>query len=122
MSVLKIQDVVENFNYYKNNLEKIIKNPDLYYQSVEQAQFVFSSISEQKLYLGDLLQLWIYCDCNQYLKCIFDQSAYIFSTKFNFFTQTTQIFLWLENDKKCEVTELDNVLPIYLEFIALKRP
>ena len=55
MPILRIQDIFANFQFYKENYLSILKNPQSYYQPVTDACIHFAILSEQKVYLGDLL-------------------------------------------------------------------
>ncbi|WP_236765705.1 hypothetical protein [Acinetobacter junii] len=59
MTTLRIESIFSNFSFYKQNYLNIINDPSQYYQVVESANIHFASFSDERLYLGDLLQLWL---------------------------------------------------------------
>lgn len=122
MSILTVEKAVVQFLTGEKNE---------YYKIVQGAQFSFSCISNQRLYLGDLLQLWknpiwnhLFLESldHQNKNILQNSSFYIYSTKFNSKTFITQINIWLADKKITHTVYIKDILPLYLSFIRLERP
>lgn len=138
MHTLTIQSIFDNLGWYQKNYIQILQTPEQYYQSVEYASIKFSIVSDQKLYLGDLLQLWFghkwtssfvknlqSLDHDFWYKnqTIADEDFYIYSLKYDQKINQVIATAWLEDLKKESCIQLNiDCLPFYLSFIALERP
>ena len=124
MHLLKLDYVIQNLCNYQSHLDEILKDPQLYYQRVEGAEICFSCISQQKIYLGDLLQLW---QQKVWQKCLSQQfphqkceNAYIFAITCN--TLKKRIVISAYVNQEHVIFNINNALDFYLAFIRLNRP
>lgn len=138
MHTLNIQSIFENIEFYKKNYIQILKNPQQYYQPVEDASIKFSIVSCQALYLGDLLQLWFghkwtssYLEKLESLdhyfwyqnKVLVDESFYIYAFGRDKKTNVLTAKVWIEKLNQSSYIQLHtDSLPFYLSFITLDRP
>ena len=124
VSVLEIDQIFTNLETYQDNLECIVKTPHLYYQPIDCAVLSFSCISQQKLYLGDLLQLWQQKNWltlfSYHTSCSI--CAYPYAIYFDYLNQTTVIKAWHSQEKKHVSYKIKHAFDFYLAFIQLKRP
>ncbi|WP_324645581.1 hypothetical protein [Acinetobacter sp. MD2] len=138
MSTLKIQDIFSHFEWYQSYYLTIIQNPSQYYQPVEAAEIHFGFLSEQKLYLGDLLQLWFghkwiegfaavqnknVAQSVQYLQSEQQtESFYLFSIFSDRLQDQSTAFAWSTREQKIVTVNISQTLDYYLGFIGLARP
>ncbi|MHA3048724.1 hypothetical protein [Acinetobacter sp. ANC 4641] len=138
MPFLRIQDIFANFQFYKENYLSILKNPQSYYQAVADAGIHFAILSEQKVYLGDLLQLWfgdkwtehqakqLQQGESNYWQPVQQDSAssdiFVFAIQGQGIGKHAKALAWSQHDAQIREIYLDRVLPYYFNFIALERP
>lgn len=117
MPVLHIKEVIDHLETYKKNYNLILNTASQYYQIVQDAEFSFSCISTQTLYLGDLLQLW-----NYLYPSFASEPQYLFSIKCDYLNKKAVAYTWKPNEKQINCYELKEALSIYCAFIQFKRP
>lgn len=138
MPTLNIQHIFSNFSWYQTHYLSIIKDPSQYYQTVETAQIYFGFVSEQKLYLGDLLQLWFahkWIDGDVGLLSLEGKNLwqpvqriqsgnelYLFSISSNGLQKHSTALAWSTHEQAIVTVTLTQTLAYYLSFIALERP
>lgn len=139
MSALLIQDIFSQFDNYRSEYLTILQNPELYYQHVQDAKICFAKYSEEKVYLGDLLQLWFSQKWTDQQIHALDDLTYS-SSKFKHAHshQNTQFFIfalgreglfsknlawvWDSNHHTYHQIELPQILPFYCHYLSVKRP
>lgn len=126
MSKLTIKQIFSHFQFYQDNYQRIITSAELYYQPVESAVLHFSLVSQEQLYLGDVLQLWLnqtWLSHALFLEdkrlCLKGQS-YIFAVTQG--QSQTIASVWSPSNQQILSVHVDDVLSLYLPLIRLKRP
>jgi hypothetical protein len=137
MTILSIQSIFSNLSYYQENYLDIIQNPTQYYQSVENANIHFAAFSDERLYLGDLLQLWFGDKWTEHQLQILEKSRNLLSNK-NIENRENALFLfafekqglfkqahayaWNVLEQKIQKISLNESFPFYCHYLSLSRP
>ncbi|MEC8057291.1 MAG: hypothetical protein VX136_09290 [Pseudomonadota bacterium] len=137
MPILHIQDIFSQFKFYQAQYLDIVRDPALYYQPVEDAHIPFSIVSEEKIYLGDLLQLWfgdkwtehqvkVLNDVNhglwtQLSECWYN-SLFLFAIERKGLFAKTSALAWSTEEQQIKEITLDQTLPYYCHYLSLERP
>ena len=137
MSTLTISQIFENFSFYQENYLSILQNPEQYYLQVQHAHLNVWPFSEKKLYLGDLLQLWlsekwlIESDCrllsNSDIKIKPQtvqrtQDLYLFQLSGSTLSGSNHAQVWSISEQKILYLSLDSVFKYYCYFESIERP
>lgn len=138
MPTLNIQQIFAHLDWYRTNYLSIIKDPSQYYQTIETARIHFGFLSEQKLYLGDLLQLWFGYKWVDGRINVSDQNSqnfwqpvqqlqeentlYFFSIYSDRLQCKPTALAWSAREQTVVTVTLDHTFSYYLNFIALDRP
>ena len=137
MPILHIQEIFSQFQFYQAQYLDIIKNPELYYQPVLNAHIHFSIVSEEKIYLGDLLQLWlgdkwtehqvkILSHADQplwvHLTECWHNSLFLFALERKGLFSKTSALAWSTEEQQIKQISLDQALPYYCHYLSLERP
>lgn len=126
MHKLTIQYVFSNFQFYQQNYQHIMTSADDYYQPVESALLDFSVISQEQIYLGDLLQLWFNQNWQSFELFVENKQlnlngiSYIFAIKKRLHQSIA--YVWSPLNQQVLSIEISNDLALYLPFIQLVRP
>ena len=137
MNTLTIPEIFSNFSYYQENYLTILKKPQQYHIEVAQAYLHVWPLSEKKLYLGDLLQLWfsekwlINSAC-QLLSTTEAQSSkkqihktqdlYLFQLTGSTFSGVNHSKVWSVSEQKELHVSLDSVFKYLCYFESIERP
>ncbi|MEB3754406.1 hypothetical protein [Acinetobacter sp. MD2(2019)] len=139
MSTLSIQDIFSNLEGYQSRFVAILEHPAQYYQVVEGAKIQFDAMSEQKIYLGDLLQLWFAKSAwiendaqaasanklqlvQQTQRSSQDHRLYFFAFLSDRLKPHSMALAWSEREQAVVTVNLQQTWLYYLSFIALTRP
>nr|WP_228128831.1 hypothetical protein [Acinetobacter junii] len=137
MTTLRIESIFSNFSFYKQNYLNIINDPSQYYQVVESANIHFASFSDERLYLGDLLQLWLSDKWTEHQLKTLTKSHYLLPTqdgvngqnslflfafkKHSLFKQA-YAYAWNTLENKVQEIALNESFPFYCHYLTLSRP
>ena len=133
MQTLSISQVFSQFSFYQDSYLQILNDPSKYYVEVEDAYVHVWPFAKQKLYLGDLLQLWfsakwkVSCQAESLLDVLEEKSqtqthSYLYQVTGHFFSSNHQTLAWSEQQSVTQPCEIEHALPYYLIFKALSRP
>lgn len=137
MNTLKIPQIFSNLSFYKENYLSILSSEASYFTEVEGAYVDLFPFKKQRLYLGDLLQLWFsekWSDeapkahlLEEYLaatdvKNSAKNHVYIYCIKGNAVTGLNSSQAWSQLSSTVENLSLRFPLKYYVELVNCPRP
>lgn len=137
MPNLQIEHIFSQFAFYQKNYLNIIQDPDQYYQCVSDAHIHFSVFSEEKIYLGDLLQLWFGDKWTEHqVKTLHDakdhlweraseswhNSLFLFSIERPGLFSSARAYAWSTEEQQIKQISIDHTFPYYCHYLSLSRP
>ncbi|MBJ8503729.1 hypothetical protein I6M96_01770 [Acinetobacter seifertii] len=131
MKTLAIASIFSNFDFYQRNYLNILNQPESYYTCVEDAWIDAFPFKKQRLYLGDLLQLWFSSKWNvltsfKVLKCskLLDQSQplYIFQLEGELLLGKNKVLAWSTQHREVVELQLKNIWAPYAIAQTCGRP
>lgn len=133
MYTLTISQIFSNFSFYQDQYLQILQDPQLYYLDVADAYIDVWLFARQKLYLGDLLQLWLsdkwfVTSQAETLLDVLDNKpqkythGYVFQVNGSFLSTVLTSKAWSQDQQNQVNLSLDNVLKFYFVYKALSRP
>ena len=123
MNTLTISQIFSNLSFYKDQYLNIIQSADLYFTEVEGAFVDLFPFKKQKLFLGDLLQLWFsekWSDDD--VKSYASKHVYIFAITGNAVTGVNTSHVWAQDSQNIEQLEVRSPLKYYVELVNCPRP
>jgi hypothetical protein len=136
MPILHIQDIFLNLNFIKLNIWILCVIPLCIISRLKMLTFI-SIVSEEKIYLGDLLQLWfgdkwtehqvkVLNDVNhglwtQLSECWYN-SLFLFAIERKGLFAKTSALAWSTEEQQIKEITLDQTLPYYCHYLSLERP
>lgn len=133
MHTLTVPQIFSNLSFYKENYLSILACPTQYYTEVEDAFIDVWPFAKKKLFLGDLLQLWlsdkwlIEAPEQSLLDLLQDQQkspedVYLYHLKGHCFKGDLSSKVWSEDQQqKIDVT-VDSTWKHYFAYHAISRP
>ncbi|MGY0204185.1 hypothetical protein ACW7EJ_11835 [Acinetobacter soli] len=137
MPTLQIEQIFSDFAFYQKNYLDIIRDPQQYYQNVTDAHIHFTVFSQEKIYLGDLLQLWFGDKWTEHqVKLLhdsadhlwerasesWDNSLFLFSIERSGLFSPAYAYAWSTQDQQVKQIEIDHTFPYYCHYLTLSRP
>ena len=133
MSTLSIPQIFSNLSFYQENYLQILENPDCYYTSVQDASIHVWPLVNEKLYLGDLLQLWFGNKwvVNNHTDSILDlleeqptlvEQYYLHRVEGNLFSSSNHSKAWSQNNKQSVDICIESLFKFYCLFKSISRP
>ena len=133
MSTLTIPQIFSNLVFYQENYLQILQNPNTYYTEVDGASINVWPLVNEKLYLGDLLQLWFSNKwlVNPHSDSLLDllkekpslvESLYVFQVEGSLFSNSNFSKAWSKNGKETIDICLESLFKFYCVFKSISRP
>ncbi|MDR2248714.1 hypothetical protein [Acinetobacter sp.] len=131
MKTLTITSIFSNFDFYQRNYLNILSQADSYYILIEDAWINTYPFKKQKLYLGDLLQLWFSSkwDVHTSFKVlkstkllICSQPLYIFQLEGELILGKNKVLAWSAEYQEIIEIQLKNIWAPYVVAQTCERP
>ncbi|QIO05582.1 hypothetical protein [Acinetobacter shaoyimingii] len=133
MQTLKISQIFSNFAFYQTQYLQILSNSDQYYTEVEGAYIHVWPFEKQKLYLGDLLQLWlghkfvVETKSDSLFDVLNDPSEiagvyHLYKIEGHLFSNQTIALGWSECTKQSQEVHIEQLFKLYCLFKSISRP
>lgn len=139
MSSLHIEQIFSQFHNYQQQYQEILNDPEQYYQTVENAHIHFALLSDEKIYLGDLLQLWFVGEWTDHsipqgqqqivesqmhasIPALQKQDLFLFAIENHGLYANPVGLAWSVQERCIKQIQLIETLPYYCQYISLTRP